>query len=145
MTSQKEVNSRDEPKKIREVKSSIESLSEMSSDAFAESIKSTSCVEILFNCLKNVEKQIKEIFVLIISTQEQQIKYERQVNGLRGSVQFISEKFKEYEEDQAKKNEILGNLQSEVRALKFRNLKSRLTNRSSTLRETVFSYTESMK
>ena len=145
MTSQKELNSRDEPKKIREVKSSIESLSEMSSDAFAESLKSTSCVEILFNCLKNVEKQIKEIFVLIISTQEQQIKYERQLNDLRGSVQFISEKFKEYEEDQAKKNEILGNLQSEVRALKFRNLKSRLTNRSSTLGETVFSYTESMK
>ena len=53
-------------KKIREEKSSIESLSEMSSDAFTESLKSTSCVEILFNCLKNVEKQIKEIFVLII-------------------------------------------------------------------------------
>ena len=145
MTSQKEGNSRDEPKKIREVKSSIESLSEMLSDVFAESLKSTSCVEILFNCLKNVEKQIKEIFVLIISTQEQQIKYERQLNDLRDTVQFISDKFKEYGEDWAKKNEILENLQSEVRSLKFQNLKSRLTNRSSTLGETVFSYTESRK
>ena len=143
MTSEKEGNSRDEPKKNQEEKRSIESLSEMSSDAFTESLKSTSCVEILFNCLKNVEKQIKETFVLIISTQEQQIKDKRQLNDVRDSVQFISDKFKESEEDRAKKNEILGNLQSEVRALKFQNLKSRLTNKNSTLGETVFSYTES--
>ena len=82
---------------------------------------------------------------MIISTQEQQIKDKRQLNDVRDSVQFISDKFKESEEDRAKKNEILGNLQSEVRALKFQNLKSRLTNKSSTLGETVFSYTESRK
>ena len=89
-------------KKIKEEKGSIESLSEMSSDAFTESLKSTSCVEILFNCLKNVEKQIKEIFVLIISIQEQQIKDKRQLNDVRDSVQFISDKFKESEEDWVK-------------------------------------------
>ena len=58
----KEGNSRDEPKKIREEKSSIESLSEMSDDVFAESLKSPVCVEILFNYLRNVEKQMK-IFI----------------------------------------------------------------------------------
>ena len=58
----KEGNSGDEPKKIREEKSSIESLSEMSDDVFAESLKFPVCVEILFNCLRNVEKQMK-IFV----------------------------------------------------------------------------------
>ena len=50
----KEGNSGDEPKKIREEKSSIESLSEMSDDVFAESSKSPACVKILFNCLRNV-------------------------------------------------------------------------------------------
>ena len=44
----KEGNCGDEPKKIREEKSSIESLSEMSEDVFAESLKSPVCVEILF-------------------------------------------------------------------------------------------------
>ena len=58
----------DEPKKIKEEKSSIESLSEMSDDVFAENLKSPACVEILFNCFRNVEKQMKEIFVLAKST-----------------------------------------------------------------------------
>ena len=111
----KERNSGDEPKKIREEKSSIKNLSEMSVDVFAETLKSPACVEILFNCLRNVEKQMKEIFVLAKPTQEQQIKGERQLSDLHDSVQFISDKFKEYEEDRAKKNEIIQKLQPEVR------------------------------
>ena len=58
----KKGNSGDERKKSRGEKSSIESLSEMSDDVFAESLKSPACVEITFNCLKNVEKQMTEIF-----------------------------------------------------------------------------------
>ena len=49
----KKGNSGDELKKIREEESSIKSLSEMSDDVFAESLKSPACVEILFNCLRN--------------------------------------------------------------------------------------------
>ena len=44
----KKGHSGDEPKKIREKKSSNERLSEMSDDVFAESLKSPACVEILF-------------------------------------------------------------------------------------------------
>ena len=39
---------------------------------------------------------------MIISTQEQQIKDKRQLNDVRDSVQFISDKFKESEEDWVK-------------------------------------------
>ena len=48
----KEGNSKDKPKKIREEKSSIESLSEMSNDVLAENLKSLTCVEMLLNCLR---------------------------------------------------------------------------------------------
>ena len=89
----------------------------MSDDVFAESLKSPACVKILINCLRNAEKQMKEIFLLAKSTQEQQIKAKRQLNDLHDSVQFISDKFKGYEEDRAKKNKIIGNLQSEDRIL----------------------------
>ena len=58
---------------------------------------------------------MKEIFVLAKSTQEQQIKGKKELSDLRDSVQFISDKFKKYEEDQAKKNEIIGNLHLELR------------------------------
>ena len=44
-------------------------------------------------------------------------KGERQLHDLHDCVQFISDKFKKYEEDWAKKLEILGNLQSEVGTL----------------------------
>ena len=74
----------------------------MSDHIFAESLKSPACVQILFNCLRNLEKQMKEIFVLAKSTQEQKIKDEKQLNDLHDSVQFVSDKFKEYEEDRAK-------------------------------------------
>ena len=73
----KEGDSEDEPKKIREETSRIESLSEMSDKVCTECLKSPSCVEILFNCLRNVEKQMNEVFVLAKSTQEQQIKDKR--------------------------------------------------------------------
>ena len=63
---------------------------------------------------------MKEIFVSAKSIQEQQIKGEIQPKDLHDSVQSISDKFKEYEEDRAKKNEIIGNLQSEVRTLSSR-------------------------
>ena len=76
----KEGNSGDEPKNIREEKSSIDKLSEKSNDVFAKSVISPACVEILFNCLRNVKKQMKEI--LAKSTQEQQIKGEKQLNDL---------------------------------------------------------------
>ena len=60
---------------------------------------------------------MKEIFVLAKSTQEQQIKSGKQLNALHDSIKFISDKFKEYEEDRAKGNEIISNLQLEVRTL----------------------------
>ena len=57
---------------------------------------------------------MKEIFVLAKSTQEQQIKGKKELNDLHDSVQFISDKFKK-RMNQAKKNEIIGNLHLELR------------------------------
>ena len=54
MTNQKEGNRGDEAKKIREEKTSINNLSKMSDDVFAKGLKSPACVEILFNCLRNL-------------------------------------------------------------------------------------------
>ena len=52
----KKRNSGDELKKIGEEKCSIKSLSEISDDIFAESLKIPVCVELSFNCLRNIEK-----------------------------------------------------------------------------------------
>ena len=89
----------------------------MSDDDCAESLRSPSCVKILFRCLRNVEKQMKDIFVLAKSTQEQQIKGERQLNDYMTLSNIFQTNSKNINKIGQKKNEIIGNLQSEVRTL----------------------------
>ena len=103
-------------KKMRE-ESSTGSLTDMADDAFAESLKSPECIEILFNCLRNVERQTKDIYTLAHSTQDHQIKGEKQLIDLTESINFLSDKFKEYEEDRAKKDKIIEDLKSEEDSL----------------------------
>ena len=76
----------------------------MADDVIAESFKSPELIEILFNWLRNVERQTKDIYTLAHSTQDHQIKGEKQLIDLTESINFLSDKFKEYEEDRTKKD-----------------------------------------
>ena len=107
----------EDPKKMREDESNTGSLTDMADDVFAESLKSPECIEILFNCLRNVERQTKDIYTLVHSAQDHQIKGEKQLIDLTESINFLSDKFKEYEEDRAKKDKIIEDLKSEVDSL----------------------------
>ena len=97
--------------------SSTGSLTDMADDVFAESLKSSECIEILFNCLRKVERQTMVIYTLAHSTRDHQIKDEKQLIDLTESINFLSDKFKEYEEDRAKKDKIIEDLKSEVDSL----------------------------
>ena len=79
----------EDPKKMREDKSSTGSLTYMADDVFAESLKLPECIEILFNCLRNVESQIKDIYTLAHLTQDHQIKAEKQLINLTFIYLFI--------------------------------------------------------
>ena len=75
------------------------SSTDIADDVFAESLKSPELVEILFNWLRNVERQTKDIYTLAHSTQDHQIKGEKQLIDLTESINFLSDKFKEYKLD----------------------------------------------
>ena len=75
------------------------SSTDMADDVFAESFKSPELIEILFNWLRNVERQTKDIYTLAHSTQDHQIKGEKQLIDLTESINFLSDKFKEYKLD----------------------------------------------
>ena len=64
-----------------------------------------------------METQTKDIYTLAHSTQDHQIKGEKQLIDLTESKNFLSDKFKEYEEDRAKKDKITEDLRSEVDSL----------------------------
>ena len=72
----------EDPKKMREDKSSTGSLTDMAHDVFAEKLKSPECIEILFNCIRNVERQTKDINTVVHSTQKFQIKGKKQLTDL---------------------------------------------------------------
>ena len=50
-----------------------------------------------------MERQTKDIYTLAHSTQDHQIKGEKQLIDLTESINVLSDKFKEYEEERAKK------------------------------------------
>ena len=109
-------NTCEDPKKMRE-ESRTGCLTDMADNVFAESLKSPECMEISFNCVRNVERQTKDIYTLAHSTQDHQIKRDKQLVDLTESINFLSGKFKEYEEGRAKKDKITEDLKSEVDSL----------------------------
>ena len=58
--------------------------------------------------------QTKDIYPLAHSTQDHQIKDEKQWIDMIESINFLSDKFNEYEEDRAKKDKIIQDVKSEV-------------------------------
>ena len=107
----------EDTKKMREYKNITRSLTDMADDVSAESLKSPECTEILFNCLRNVERQTKDISTLAHSTKDHQIKGEKQLTDLTESINLLSDKFKIYEEDRAKKDKIIQDFKPEVGSL----------------------------
>ena len=73
----------EDPKKVKE--SGSASLSD-ECDVFAEGLGNEDCRAILFNCLKNLEKGIKSIYVLANDNKASSIKGEKQLVDLTVSV-----------------------------------------------------------
>ena len=101
----------DDPKKIRD--GSLDD-SNNPDDVFTEGLSSPDCVKILYNCIKNVENQIHGIHSKTEETKMSQIKGEQHLMDLNKTVNFICEKFDEYERDRAEKEKIISELQKNV-------------------------------
>ena len=72
----------DEPKRLCEESSASSSSPDSPSDVFQESLKSPDCMKILLNCFKNLDKQVKELYILARSNNEKHIKGEKQLLDL---------------------------------------------------------------
>ena len=101
----------DDPKKIRD--GSLDD-SNNPDDVFTEGLSSPDCVKILYNCIKNVENQIHDIHSKAEETKMSQIKGEQHLINLNQTVNFICEKFDDYERDRAEKEKIISDLQKNI-------------------------------
>ena len=70
------------------------------------------------NCLKNLEKEVKELKHLASSNNANQIKGERQLLNLKEAVDFISNKFDDFERDRLEKEKVIKDLKEEVTYLR---------------------------
>ena len=72
------------------------------------------CREILFNCLKNLEAKVMEIYEQGNENKNMHIKGEKQLVDLAESVKFMTSKFDKLETDRKEKEKIINNLKGEV-------------------------------
>ena len=126
-----------DPKKAKEATSSA---SYSDHDIFEEGLDSSSCRNILFDCLKNLESKVNEIFENTNTLKENHIKGEKQLTDLAETVNFLSEKFHESEADRKLKEEIIKSLRGRVSALMMilKNWKHKWTNRHNILVGIIF-------
>ena len=98
----------------KKVKEGSSASSTDDTDVFDEGCESADCKTILFNCLKNLEAKVKEIFDLANTTNQNQIKGKQQLKCLTEALEFISARFDEYEADHKKKDEMINSLEEKV-------------------------------
>ena len=65
--------------------------------------------------MHNLEKQVGQIFKMLQKTEDRLIKGECQLTDLAKGVDFITQKFDEYEKDQREKDAIIATLQNELK------------------------------
>lgn len=88
------------------------------------------CRSNLCNCLKKLETKVTEIFDLANTANENQIKNARNLENLEDAVEFIRNKFKNYEAERQKKDEIIRSLRGKVSALVKRDIQEQYSRRN---------------
>ena len=83
-------------------------------DVSEEGLESTSCRNILFDCLKNLESKVNKIFANTNTLKENKIKGEKQLTNLTEAVNILSENFHEFEVDRILHEEIIRSLCGQV-------------------------------
>ena len=85
---------------------------------YQENLKSPDCMKNLLNCFKTLDKQVKELYILAQSNNEKNIKGKKQLLDLTESVNFMTQKFDDYEKDRVEKEKLIKDLREEISSLR---------------------------
>ena len=99
-------------KKPQEENTDEDSLSS-ETDVFSQGLKSPECVKILFNCLQNLETEMKSIKEISLAGKDCQIKGTEQHNDTDTAINFINKKFEDFEKTLKEKEEEIKLLEKE--------------------------------
>ena len=113
----------EDPKKIREGSLDDTAMSDEASsnvEVFSDEKQISAALNSLQQCLLNVQQEVRDIRRISESTQQSQIKGEGQLMELTKSINYINEKFKEYEEERKADKEIIKKLQQNLSSMSKR-------------------------
>ena len=100
-------------KKPQEENTDEDSLSSETDDVFSQGLKSPECVKILFNCLQNLETEMKSIKEISLAGKDCQIKGTEEHNDTDTAINFINKKFEDFEKTLKEKEEEIKLLEKE--------------------------------
>ena len=100
-------------KKPQEENTDEDSLSSETDDVFSQGLKSPECVKILFNCLQNLETEMKSIKEISLAAKDWQIKRIEELNDMSKAINFINKKFEDFEKTLKEKEEEIKLLEKE--------------------------------
>ena len=101
----------------KKIKEQYESISAMPDEVFTDGLSSPGCAKMLISCLKNIETQVKDLFSAVEDLKISQIKGEKQLDSVTESIQNLSDRFDEYEEERRKQNEKIKSLEEKIENL----------------------------
>ena len=107
-------NDGDDSKRPRESSLDDSIANATNADVFTESLKSEDCVAILYSCMKKLEEEMKKVLQMCEKTKESQIKGESQLNSLSEAMDFMTNKFDEYERERQEKDKIIDSMKSDM-------------------------------
>ena len=85
-------NGGDEPKRLCKENSANSSSPNSSSKVFQESMKSPDCMKSLLNCLQNLDKQLKKLYILAQLNNKKHIKGKKYQLDLTEFIKFMTKK-----------------------------------------------------
>ena len=106
-------NDGDAPKKLREDQKNLSATSDVcfnNENVFEGGLDSSTCKDILFECLKDLNNQMKELRSMFFESKGSQIKGAEQLSTLTESIKFINERFYQYEEEREEKDKFIEEL-----------------------------------
>ena len=107
-------NDGDDSKRPRESSLDDSTANATNTDAFTESLKSEDCVAILYSSMKKLKEEMRKVLQMCEKTKDSQIKGKSQLNSLSGAMDFMTNKFEEYERERQEKYKIIDTIKSNM-------------------------------
>ena len=87
--------------------------------------------------MQNLQKQVGQIFKILVNTEERQIKCECQITNLAKCVDFVTQKLDDYEKDWREKDAKIATFQSEFKItyMKVEDLEEKMDRKERALQE----------